>query len=207
MNYKRPKDLKRTATKLLAYLGNHKFAMFIVAILVILSAGVNLAGTYMLKPTINSFILTKDLTGLMKMAATMGGIYLAGVLCTLGYTQLMVKMAQQIIKEIRSDLFAKTQNLPLRYFDARTHGELMSRFTNDIDVVADALNNSFTAVINNFVMITGTVIIIVVLNWRLSIVVLIAMLLMTLFIQTSGKKSKHYFNKQQKYIGDRKSVV
>ncbi len=201
MNYKRPKDLKRTATKLLAYLGNHKFAMFIVAILVILSAGVNLAGTYMLKPTINSFILTKDLTGLMKMAATMGGIYLAGVLCTLGYTQLMVKMAQQIIKEIRSDLFAKTQNLPLRYFDARTHGELMSRFTNDIDVVADALNNSFTAVINNFVMITGTVIIIVVLNWRLSIVVLIAMLLMTLFIQTSGKKSKHYFNKQQKYIG------
>ena len=182
MNYKRPKDLKRTVTKLMAYLGNHKFAMFIVAILVILSAGVNLAGTYMLKPTINSFILTKDLMGLMKMVATMGGIYLAGVLCTLGYTQLMVKMAQQIIKEIRSDLFAKTQNLPLRYFDARTHGELMSRFTNDIDVVADALNNSFTAVINNFVMITGTVIIIVVLNWRLSIVVLIAMLLMTLFI-------------------------
>lgn len=192
MSYKRPKDLRRTISKLMSYLGHHKLSMFIVAVLVVVSAGVNLAGTYLLKPTINSFILTKDLFGLMKMVAVMGGIYLAGVLCTLGYTQLMVRMAQQIIKEIRSDLFAKTQNLPLRYFDARTHGELMSRFTNDIDVVADALNNSFTSVINNFVMITGTVII---------IVVLVAMLLMTLFIQYSGKKSKHYFNKQQKYIG------
>lgn len=202
MNFKRPKDLKRTVSKLLAYIGNHKFSMFLVAVLVILSAGVNLAGTYMLKPTINSFILTKDILGLMKMVAIMGGIYLAGVCCTLGYTQLMVKMAQQIVKEIRSDLFSKTQLLPLSYFDARTHGELMSRFTNDLDVVADALNNSFTAVINNFVMITGTILIIVILNWRLSIVVLIAMLLMTLFIQYSGKKSKHYFNKQQKYIGN-----
>lgn len=139
MNFKRPKDLKRTVSKLLAYIGNHKFSMFLVAVLVILSAGVNLAGTYMLKPTINSFILTKDILGLMKMVAIMGGIYLVGVCCTLGYTQLMVKMAQQIVKEIRSDLFSKTQSLPLSYFDARTHGELMSRFTNDLDVVADAL--------------------------------------------------------------------
>ncbi len=201
MNYKRPKDLKRTISKFLSYLGRHKLSILIVGLLVIISAVVNLGGTYLLKPAINSFILTHDLGGLIKMVLFMGCMYLCGVLATLGYSQLMVRTAQQIVKEIRSDLFAKVQTLPLKYFDTHTHGEMMSRFTNDIDVMADALNNSFTAVINNFVVITGTITMIIVLNWRLSIVVLIAMALMTAFIQYSGKRSKHYFNKQQKYIG------
>ena len=67
------------------------------------------------------------------MLLFMGAVYLTGALCTLGYTQLMVKTAQQVVKEIRSDLFQKTQKLPVAYFDAKTHGELMSRFTNDMD--------------------------------------------------------------------------
>ena len=77
----------------------------------------------------------------------LGIVYLAGATATLGYNRLMVKTAQKIVKEIRRDLFNHTQTLPLSYFDSHTHGELMSRFTNDIDTIAEALNNSFTLLI------------------------------------------------------------
>ena len=94
-------------------------------------------GTYLLKPVINNYILPGDIPGLIRMIALMGLLYALGRLSCLAYNQLMVHMSQQVVSEIRSDLFEHTQKLPLSYFDAHTHGELMSRFTNDVDTLTE----------------------------------------------------------------------
>ena len=203
----KPKDLRKTLKNLWHYLKKHSFALIVVALLVVVSAGANVYGTYLLKPVVNNYILPGDMKGLFHMLLFMGGIYLSGAAASYCYTQLMVKVAQKIVYEIREDLFQKIQKLPLHFFDSKTHGEIMSRFTNDIDTVAEALNNSFTVVIQSFVMIVGTFTVIIVLNIYLSIIVLAFFLLTFLFLRYSGKKSHTYFQKQQKYLGDLNGFV
>lgn len=198
---KKPKDLKKTILSFLAYLGNHKFSLLVVAVLVIISAGANLWGIYMLKPVVNDYIVPRDLPGLTRMIILMAIVYGVGALSTLGYSQLMVRVAQGMVKEIRKDLFTKVQKLPLRYFDTTTHGELMSRFTNDLDTIQDALNNSFATLIQSFIVMVGTITIIIILNWRLSIIVILCFIAMYFFVQYSSKKSKYYFNQQQAAMG------
>ena len=132
----------------------------------------------------------------------MGILYAVGASATLGYNRLMVKTSQKIVKEIRKDLFNHTQTLPLAYFDAHTHGELMSHFTNDVDTIAEALNNSFTLLIQSFITTVGTMVMIVILSFRLSLIVLGCMALMFLFIRFNGKRSRKYFMEQQKYLGE-----
>lgn len=201
-NGKRPKNLKRTVLKLMGYMGNHKFLLLLVAVLVSVSASAGLAGTYMLKPIVNQYIVPGDVEGLFRAVAFTGMIYLCGVAAAYGYTQTMVVAAQKIIYEIRRDLFNHIQSLPLKYFDTRTHGDIMSRFTNDVDTISDAFNNSFAMIVQSFIQIVGTLTLIFVLNWRLSLIVFACYILMFSYIRYSGKKSKYYFNFQQKYLGE-----
>lgn len=201
MSYKRPKNTKKTLLRLLKYLGRHKISMAAVAFLVLVSSGANILGTYLLKPVINRFIEPHDTKGLLTAVLLMALMYAAGALATLGYNKLMVRTAQKTVSEIRSDLFAHTQKLPLSYFDVHTHGELMSRFTNDVDTVTEALNNSFTLLIQSFIMTVGTVIMLVVLNFRLSLIVIGFLILMLLYILFNSKMSKKYFKRQQNALG------
>ena len=164
--YKRPKNTKKTLLHLLSYLGHHKWLFLLVGLLVCVSTGANLLGTYLLKPVINRFILPGDLKGLLTAVAGMGIMYLCGALASLAYSQLMIKSAQTVVQEIRRDLFIHVQSLPLGYFDAHTHGELMSRFTNDVDTVQEAMNNSFAMIIQTFLTLTGTVVMMMVLSLR-----------------------------------------
>lgn len=202
MNYKKPKDTKKTLKRLLGYLGVHKIAVAIVAILVTVSSVASIFGTYLLKPVVNRYILPGDVEGLARMFFFMGVMYAVGVLATYGYGQIMARTGQQVVSEIREDLFRHTQGLPLSYFDGHTHGELMSRFTNDVDTISEALNNSFTTLIQSFFTIAGTIICIILLNFKLSLIVLVFMLLMFFFIKYSGARGKRYFNSQQKYLGE-----
>ena len=201
VGYKRPKDTKKTILHLMKYLGMHKWMFMLVALLVLISAGANIMGTYLLKPVINQFILPGDKKGLLLAVAGMGAMYACGALATLGYNQLMICSAQKVVKEIRADLFAHVQKLPLKYFDAHTHGELMSRFTNDVDTVQEAMNNSFAMIIQSFMMLFGTVVMMMVLSIRLSLIVVIFLLLMFAFIKFNGKRSKKYFQRQQEELG------
>ena len=202
IGYKKPRNTKRTLLRLISYMGRHKFSMFVVGILVIVSSLASVFGTYMLKPIINQYIIPKDIPGLVKALLFMGILYAVGASATLGYNRLMVKTSQKIVKEIRKDLFNHTQTLPLAYFDAHTHGELMSHFTNDVDTIAEALNNSFTLLIQSFITTVGTMVMIVILSFRLSLIVLGCMALMFLFIRFNGKRSRKYFMEQQKYLGE-----
>ena len=199
--YKRPKNTKKTLLHLLGYLGHHKWLFLLVGLLVCISTGANLMGTYLLKPVINRFIMPGDMSGLVRAVVRMGGMYLCGALATLGYNQLMIKSAQTVVQEIRRDLFVHVQKLPLKYFDAHTHGELMSRFTNDVDTVQEAMNNSFAMIIQNFLMLFGTVVMMMVLSVRLSLIVLVFLAVMFAFIRFNGSRSRKYFQRQQAELG------
>ena len=201
VGYKRPKDTKKTIKHLLVYLGHYKWMFMLVALLVLLSAGANVTGTYLVKPVVNRFIVPGDMEGLLKAVIAMGVMYACGALCTLGYNRIMVKVSQKVIQDIRNDLFAHVQKLPLKYFDAHTHGELMSRFTNDVDTVQEAMNNSFAMIIQSFIMLFGTLIMMMVLSIRLSMIVVVFLIIMFLFIKFNSKHSKKYFNRQQEELG------
>ena len=201
LSAKKPKDLGYTIRTLLSYMGRHKFLLLAVAVLVTVSALANLLGTYMIRPVVNT-LAEGDVRSLVLGVAVTAAIYAVGALSALGYTQTMVKAAQKVLYDIRRDLFAHLQTLPLRFFDTRRHGDVMSYFTNDVDAVSDALNNSFAMVIQSFIQVVGTLVILFILNWRLSLVVLVCYVVMFLYIRFSGKHSKAYYTKQQASLGD-----
>ena len=200
-SYKRPKNTKKTLLQMFSYLGRHKKIMAAIAVLVAVSALANIYGTYLLKPVINTYVLQKDVPGLIRMILFMGVMYAVGALACFGYNQLMVRTSQTVVKEIRADLFSHVQKLPLKYFDAHTHGELMSRFTNDVDTISEALNNSFAMLIQSFITVSGTIIMLLVLDARLSLIVFFFLFLMVLYIRHNGKLSKKYFSEQQAHLG------
>lgn len=197
VGYKRPKDTKKALKNLLKYLGYHKWMLLLVAVLVAVSSGANIMGTYLIKPVINDYALPGDIPGLVRMLLMMGVMYACGVAATFFYNRLMVKTSQQVVTEIRRDLFAHVQKLPLSYFDAHTHGKLMSRFTNDVDTVQEALNGTFSMLIQSFLVLTGTISMLFVLSVRLTLIVVVFLAGMFVFIQLNGKKSKKYFSRQQ----------
>ena len=199
--YNRPKNTRHTLMQMLSYLGRHKWYMLMIALLVTVSASASILGTYLLKPVINNYIIPGDIPGLVKMLILMGILYLCGALSCYAYNQMMVHISQQVVSEIRSDLFVHTQRLPLTYFDAHTHGELMSRFTNDVDTISEALNSSFAMMIQSFITITGTLTMLLILSLKLSLIVMVFLALMILFIRFNGRRSKKYFVQQQKYLG------
>lgn len=198
---KKPKNLKHTLRVFLSYLGRHKKMLAVVAVLVTISAGANLFGTYMIRPVVNG-LADGDVHTLLRGVLITALIFGCGALAAYGYTQTMVKAAQQVVFDIRRDLFEHVQTLPLQFFDSRRHGDIMSLFTNDIDTMADALNNSFAMVIQSFIQIVGTLILLYILNWRLSLIVTVCYGIMFWYIKFSGKRSKGYYTKQQNSLGE-----
>lgn len=198
---KKPKNLKHTLRVFLSYLGRHKKMLAVVAVLVTISAGANLLGTYMIRPVVNG-LADGDVHTLLRGVLITALIFGCGALAAYGYTQTMVKAAQQVVFDIRRDLFEHVQTLPLQFFDSRRHGDIMSLFTNDIDTMADALNNSFAMVIQSFIQIVGTLTLLYILNWRLSLIVTVCYVIMFWYIKFSGKRSKGYYTKQQNSLGE-----
>lgn len=198
---KKPKNLKHTLRVFLSYLGRHKKMLAVVAVLVTISAGANLLGTYMIRPVVNG-LADGDVHTLLRGVLITALIFGCGALAAYGYTQTMVKAAQQVVFDIRRDLFEHVQTLPLQFFDSRRHGDIMSLFTNDIDTMADALNNSFAMVIQSFIQIVGTLTLLYILNGRLSLIVTVCYGIMFWYIKFSGKRSKGYYTKQQNSLGE-----
>ncbi len=201
LSAKKPKDLGYTVRTLLSYMGRHKFLLLAVALLVTVSALANLLGTYMIRPVVNS-LQEGGTAALAAGVAATAAIYAVGAACAYGYTQVMVRAAQKVLFDIRRDLFAHLQKLPLRFFDTKRHGDVMSYFTNDVDTISDALNNSFAMAIQSFIQMAGTLVILFLLNWRLSLVVAVCYGVMFWYVRFSGRRSKAYYTRQQASLGD-----
>lgn len=201
-NGRRPQNLRRTLQQFGRYLGRHKVLLVLVGILAAMSAAANLLGTYMIKPIVNQITRTGSLSGLAAGVGVAAAIYAIGALSSFGYTQIMVNAAQKVLSDIRRDLFDHLQTLPLPFFDAQRKGNLMSLFTNDVDTLSDALNNSFAMLIQSFVQVVGTLTLLFVLSWQLSLLVLVGYAGMFLYIRYSTKRSRAYFSQQQASLGE-----
>ena len=197
---KRPENLKKTLKRFLSYIGKHKFTLFIVGILAILSAFSNLLGTYNFQTLIDKYTRPEYYNEIWRMILLEVIIYSVGVISTLIYTQIMCRVAQKIIYEMRHDMFNRMESLPLSYFDSKTHGEIMSIYTNDIGAISEAINNAFALLIANFVQIVGMLILIFIINWLLSLICIVFYAIMFTYIVYASKKSKKAFYKSSQDI-------
>ena len=199
--YQRPKDMKGTFRKLMRYVGRYKGALILVAVCLLASSAGSVATSYMLKPLLNNYIIPGDFPGLFKMLLVMGGLFALSALCSYAYARIMVHVAQRTVAAIRQDLFDHLQALPIRYYDCHQSGDLMSRFTNDIDTVSEMLNSSFASVVSNVLTFLGTVLMMIVLNPWLTLITFVFLGLMGGVVKTVGGRSRVNFQRQQKALG------
>ena len=200
--YQRPQDLRGTVKKLLHYVGRYKGLLVLVAICLLLSSVGSVASSYFLKPAINNYILPGDFAGLLKLLVLMGLVFVLSALCSYVYSRIMVRVSQRTVAALRQDLFDKLQGLPLRYFDTHQSGDLMSRFTNDIDTVSEMINNSFANVLSNSLTFLCTIGMLLYLNWALTLITFAFLGLMLLVVKTIGGRSRVSFQRQQAALGD-----
>ena len=199
--YQRPKDMKGTFQKLMRYVGRYKGALVLVAICLVISSAASVATSYMLKPLLNDYIIPGDFPGLFRMLLVMGGLFALSALCSFAYARIMVHVAQRTVAAIRQDLFDHLQALPISYYDRHQSGDLMSRFTNDIDTVSEMLNSSFASIVSNVLTFLGTVLMMIVLNPWLTLITFAFLGLMGLVVKTVGGRSRVNFQRQQKALG------
>ena len=198
---RKPKNVRGTLRKLLGYLEQYRLHLAAVVVLLIVSSACTVGGSYLIKPLINDYILPGDFPGLARMLAVMGGVYLLGAVCSFGYARIMVHVSQNTVAKLRGDLFHQMQSLPLSYFDSHTHGELMSRYTNDIETVSETLNNSFGSLVSCTLNFVGTVAMMLVLSPVLTLITFAVLAVMLLAVRYIGGRSRRYFAAQQKAVG------
>ena len=199
--FQRPKDIKGTFRKLMGYVGRYKGSLVLVAVCLVVSSGASVATSYMLKPLLNSYIIPGDFPGLFKMLLLMGGLFALSSLCSYAYARIMVHVAQHTVAALRQDLFDRLQELPVSYYDRHQSGDLMSRFTNDIDTISEMLNSSFASIISNVLTFVGTVAMMIVLNPWLTLITFLFLGLMAVVVKTIGGRSRTNFQRQQAALG------
>ncbi|WP_312694643.1 ABC transporter ATP-binding protein [Caproiciproducens sp.] len=205
----KPKSIRKTLLRIGGYIVGQKARFILVVLFVLVSALANVAGTYFIKPLLNDCIVpmigkpvtAESLRPFVRMIALMGGIYAVGVLATVAYTQIMVRVSNGTLNAVRTDLFNKMQDLPIRYFDTHTHGELMSRFTSDVDTLREAITMGVTQLLASAVTVAGTFIMMLILSPVLTLLIVGMLVVMTRIIKTIGGRSAGNYKKQQKAIG------
>ena len=199
--FQRPKDFRGTVSKLLRYIGRYKAALVVVFICLVVSSVGSVMSSYLLKPIINDYILPGDFAGLLKMLALLLGLFLLSGLCSYAYARIMVHISQRTVAQMRQDLFDKLQDLPLRYFDTHQSGDLMSRFTNDMDTVSEMINSSFASVVSCALTFIGIVVMMLYMNWVLTLITFAFLVLMLLVVKGVGGRSRVSCQAQQQALG------
>jgi ATP-binding cassette subfamily B protein len=200
--FERPKNARKTILRLLTYLNNRKLLLSLVLVLMLISTAAGLAGNYFIKPLINDYILPGNFSGLASALVVLGLIYLVGAAASYAQSRLMVQVAQTTSNRMRRELFTKMQRLPLKYFDTNTHGDLMSRFTNDLDNVQMAIEQSTVQLVSSFLTFVGSVVMMLVLSPILSVVTVLVLALMFFLSGKLAGKSSKYFKDQQRHLGN-----
>ena len=197
-----------TIKRLLKYVTKeYEFQLVVVLVSIIISALVGVIGVQFIKYLIDDFITpllsseVPDYSDLLNVILIMGGIYLLGVICTYLYNRLMINISQGVLNTIRKQMFNHMQKLPIRYFDSRTHGEIMSTYTNDVDTLRQMLSQSIPQVFSACVSMVAILIAMLATNIYLTLVVVAMVILMVFVAKYLGGNSSRYFVKQQEDIG------
>lgn len=198
----KPKNSRQAILRLWGYLKLQKWLLTLALFLLLVNIGATLAGSYLLRPVINRYIIPHDINGLIKMVVLLSGIYAMGAIAGIGVNHVMIVVAQKTVSDIRTELFRKLQELPLRFFDTNTHGDLMSRFTNDVDNVSDCLNTSVLQLFTSGLTLAGILALMLFISPLLTLVTLVIVPLMLWVASAIIKKSKGYFTAQQVALGE-----
>ena len=198
---KRPENLKQTLADLWSYLWKSKWSLFAVLLLVVLGSAAGIVGTYFIRPLINDFIATKDVTGLAKMLGVIGLIYIIGAIANYFSGKIMITIGQQTIETMRKDLFDHIQTLPIRFFDTNKHGDLMSRFTNDFENIQQAFNNSMLMIVSSLLQLVLTFVMMIILSPILTGMLIVMVFIMFAIVRVVAGRSGKFFAEQQKVLG------
>ena len=205
MGPRKPKNAKAAIARLFQYVGIHKVKIVIALIFVVLRTLANLAASYLLRPIINNYIVpgggAEMLKGLAMGLGVLGTVYLINIVATYLQSRIMVRVSQNTLEAIRNDLFTKVQKLPVRYYDNNSTGDMMSRFTNDVDNIGMMLDNTLVSVFSGSITLVGTLVMMIYTNIWLT---LITILFMPLFMKAGaaiGKHSHKYYGAQQAALG------
>ena len=214
----KPKEMKKTLGRLMGYVGREKKKIALAFICVILTTVANLAASYVLRPVINSLgdsyklwraaeeadragVLADAFKTLVMQMFVMAVIYIVGIVASYCQQRIMVGVSQRALQKMRNDLFDKVQKLPVRFYDSTSHGELMSRFTNDVDAIGEMVTNTVIQIFSGVLTLIGTLFLMLYTNVILSLVTFVTLPLMTFAATTIAKKSGRYFGEQQASLG------
>lgn len=189
-------------TRLLSYLFAYKWQMALIIVCVIVSALTQIWGVNMLRPIIDNYILKSDLGGLKAACLKMGAIYAVSAITSFIYSRLMVRIGERSIRNIRTELFAKIQKMPLNFFDSNQHGEIMSRFTNDTDVLSQALANTVPTIVRATIMFVGTIIVMFRLSFSLTLTMIVGLGVMIPILSKIIMKSSRAFRDGQENVSN-----
>ena len=186
--------------RLLSYLFAYRWQMILIVVCVIVSALTQIWGVNMLQPIIDNYILKSDVGGLKRASLQMGAIYAVSALTSFIYSRLMVRVGERSIRNIRVELFDKVQKMPIGFFDTNKHGEIMSRFTNDTDVLSQALANTVPTIVRATIMLVGTILVMFKLSFNLTLTMLLGLLILIPILSRIIYKSSTSFREGQGYI-------
>ena len=207
--FQKPKNVKKTVLRLFGYLSKRKWLLILVVVMVLLSTLGMVSASYFIRVIVDDYLqpmLTAgpenaDFGPLIHMLLRMAVLFALSAAASYGYARIMLILSQSTVNIIRRDLFDAMQDLPISYFDTHTHGELMSRYTNDVDTVRNFLSMGFVQTISSLVSVVATFGMMLFLSFRLTVLMLVAIAVMLVIIKKMGGKSSRYFRAQQKALG------
>lgn len=206
-SFAKPKNAKGTFRRILKYFKPYRGQLVLVLIGLLASVAANIAGTYMLRPIINEYIIpwigneNPDFTGLIGQLAVMAAVYTIGILGTFMYNRLMINVSTGTLTRLRLEMFTKMQTLPISYFDGRTHGEIMSTYTNDTDVMREMISQGLPSFISSAVRIVGVFTMMIVLNPILTGIAILMLVIMMLITKAIAGRSGRFFKARQDSVG------
>lgn len=206
-SFAKPKNAKGTFRRILKYFKPYRGQLVLVLIGLLASVAANIAGTYMLVPIINEYIVpwignaNPDFTGLIGQLTVMAAVYTIGILGTFMYNRLMINVSTGTLLKLRLEMFTKMQTLPISYFDGRTHGEIMSTYTNDTDVMREMISQGLPSFISSAVRIVGVFTMMIVLNPILTGIAILMLVIMMLITKAIAGRSGRFFKARQDSVG------
>lgn len=206
-SFAKPKNAKGTFRRILKYFKPYRGQLVLVLIGLLASVAANIAGTYMLVPIINEYIVpwignaNPDFTGLIGQLTVMAVVYTIGILGTFMYNRLMINVSTGTLLKLRLEMFTKMQTLPISYFDKRTHGEIMSTYTNDTDVMREMISQGLPSFISSAVRIVGVFTMMIVLNPILTGIAILMLVIMMLITKAIAGRSGRFFKARQDSVG------
>jgi len=203
----KPKDLKSTLKRLWEYFNEFRLLLFGIFVTVITGAILQIISPLLIQRAIDGYIVPKKLDGLYKIVLAMIGIYILNSFFAYLQGYGMMIISQKIVFKMRGDLFSKLQRIPIKVFDTRAHGDLMSRLTNDIDVMTNTLNASLTSIFSSIITITGSIIVMLILSPLLTILTLTVVPLMFWLTNLIATKTRKLFSQNQKLLGSLNSII